>query len=63
MVWDWRSTTQVAGNKISSSKVYSIAFSEDGNFFVTCGQKHLKYWNMDNLGVIKKSDKVYYSLI
>jgi WD40 repeat protein len=55
IVWDWKTTTQVGCNKVTS-KVYSVSFAEDGNYFVTCGLRHVKYWYVDSIG--KKTDKV-----
>lgn len=46
-VWDWRNNTKVASNKIST-KVKALAFSEDGSYFVTVGNRHVKFWYLDS---------------
>ncbi len=37
-VWDWRSGVKVASNKVST-KVKAISFAENGNYFVTAGNR------------------------
>ena len=37
-VWDWRSGSKVASNKVSS-KVSAMSFAEDGSYFVTAGNR------------------------
>ncbi len=37
-VWDWRNGGKVASNKIST-KVKAISFAENGNYFVTAGNR------------------------
>lgn len=46
-VWNWKTGTKVASNKISS-KVTSVAFSEDGSMFVTVGNRHVKFWYLES---------------
>lgn len=46
-VWDWRNNVKVASNKVSA-KVKALSFSEDGNYFVTVGVRHVKFWYLDN---------------
>ena len=45
IVWFWKDaeiiTTQKIGNKVNS-----ISFHHQGSFFVTAGDKHLKWWNL-----------------
>lgn len=36
----------VAANKVSS-KVTSVSFSEDSSYFVTVGNRHVKFWYLD----------------
>lgn len=45
-LWDWRNGTLVAKTRITTavSPITSVHFSLDGNFFLTAGTKHLKYW-------------------
>lgn len=42
-VWNWRTATRVASNRISS-KVNALAFSSDGSFCVTVGLRHVRFW-------------------
>ncbi|KAF5307413.1 hypothetical protein FQR65_LT06927 [Abscondita terminalis] len=42
-VWDWKTNTKVASNKIST-KVKALAFAENGSYFVTVGNRHVKFW-------------------
>ncbi|XP_052767365.1 mitogen-activated protein kinase-binding protein 1-like isoform X3 [Mya arenaria] len=46
-VWNWRTGSKVASNKVSS-KVSSVAFSADGSYFVTVGTRHVKFWYLDS---------------
>ncbi|KAL0719807.1 hypothetical protein Bca4012_069131 [Brassica carinata] len=45
-LWDWRKSLLLAKVKASStcSDITSVAFSSNGKFIVTSGNKHLKYW-------------------
>nr|XP_033811399.1 WD repeat-containing protein 62-like isoform X3 [Geotrypetes seraphini] len=45
-VWDWKKDTVVATNKISS-KVIAVSFSEDSSYFVTAGNRHVKFWYLE----------------
>ncbi len=42
-VWNCRTKFKVASNKIAC-KVKGIAFSQDGSYFVTVGNRHVKFW-------------------
>jgi WD40 repeat protein len=44
-VWDWKAGKKVATGKLSQ-KVQSVCFNSTGSFFVTAGDKHLKFWSM-----------------
>ncbi|XP_055327323.1 mitogen-activated protein kinase-binding protein 1-like [Paramacrobiotus metropolitanus] len=46
IVWDWRNNRKAATNKVTW-EVKGIAFSEDGSFFVTVGNRHVKYWYLE----------------
>lgn len=46
-VWDWKNNVKIASNKVSA-KVKAISFSQDGNYFVTVGVRHVKFWYLDN---------------
>ena len=37
-VWDWRTATKVASNKVSA-KVMTLSFAEVGSYFVTAGNR------------------------
>ncbi|KAF9925420.1 mitogen-activated protein kinase binding protein 1 [Linnemannia zychae] len=52
-VWNWRTNTQIASNKVTS-KVNALAFSADGTYFVTAGLRHIKFWYL-NVGPNKKA--------
>ena len=45
-VWDWHNNIKVASNKIST-KVKAISFAENGNYFVTAGNRHIKFWYLE----------------
>lgn len=45
-VFDWRQNLKIASNKVSA-KVVAVSFSEDGTYFVTVGNRHVKYWYLD----------------
>lgn len=44
----------VAANKVSS-KVTSVSFSEDSSYFVTVGNRHVKFWYLDHSKASKVS--------
>uniref|UniRef100_A0A8D9ANH6 Mitogen-activated protein kinase-binding protein 1 n=1 Tax=Cacopsylla melanoneura TaxID=428564 RepID=A0A8D9ANH6_9HEMI len=46
-VWEWKSNVKIASNKVSN-KVKSVTFSESGNYFVTVGNRHVKYWYLQS---------------
>uniref|UniRef100_A0AAZ3RGG6 Mitogen-activated protein kinase binding protein 1 n=1 Tax=Oncorhynchus tshawytscha TaxID=74940 RepID=A0AAZ3RGG6_ONCTS len=52
-VWAWKKNIVVAANKVSS-KVTAVSFSDDSNYFVTAGNRHVKFWYLDHT----KSSKV-----
>lgn len=43
IVWDWESEKKLSVQKLGN-KVNAIHFHPDGSFFVTCGDRHLKWW-------------------
>ncbi|XP_069043818.1 WD repeat-containing protein 62 isoform X2 [Lepisosteus oculatus] len=45
-VWEWRKGSVIASNKVSS-RVTSVSFSEDSSYFVTAGNRHVKFWYLD----------------
>lgn len=45
-VWDWKNNMKVASNKIST-KVKALAFAENGSYFVTVGNRHVKFWFLE----------------
>ncbi|XP_056202136.1 mitogen-activated protein kinase-binding protein 1 isoform X2 [Falco biarmicus] len=46
-VWAWKKNIVVAANKVSS-KVTAVSFSEDCSYFVTAGNRHVKFWYLDD---------------
>lgn len=45
-VWDWKNNIKVASNKVST-KVKTVAFAENGSYFVTVGNRHVKFWYLE----------------
>ncbi|XP_028651393.1 WD repeat-containing protein 62 isoform X1 [Erpetoichthys calabaricus] len=45
-VWEWKKGIVIASNKVSS-KVTAVSFSEDNSYFVTVGNRHVKFWYLD----------------
>ncbi|TPX69656.1 hypothetical protein SpCBS45565_g02306 [Spizellomyces sp. 'palustris'] len=45
-VWNWRTGQRLAYGKLET-KIHSLAFSPKGDFFVTVGVQHVKFWPMD----------------
>jgi WD40 repeat protein len=43
MLWDWSSEKVIAKHKLEN-KVNAISFHQSSAFFVTCGDRHLKWW-------------------
>lgn len=37
----------IAANKVSS-KVTAVSFSDDSSYFVTAGNRHVKFWYLDH---------------
>ncbi|KAJ8969563.1 hypothetical protein NQ314_001684 [Rhamnusium bicolor] len=46
-VWDWKNNIKIASNKVST-KVKSIAFADNGSYFVTVGNRHVKFWYLEH---------------
>ncbi|XP_060790380.1 mitogen-activated protein kinase-binding protein 1 isoform X2 [Neoarius graeffei] len=46
-VWAWKKNVLVAANKVSS-KVTAVSFSDDSSYFVTAGNRHVKFWYLDH---------------
>uniref|UniRef100_A0A8D3DFF1 Mitogen-activated protein kinase binding protein 1 n=1 Tax=Scophthalmus maximus TaxID=52904 RepID=A0A8D3DFF1_SCOMX len=46
-VWNWKKNVVVAANKVSS-KVTAVSFSDDSAYFVTAGNRHVKFWYLDH---------------
>lgn len=36
----------IATNKVSS-RVFSVSVSQDSSYFVTAGNRHVKFWDLD----------------
>ncbi|XP_039251756.2 mitogen-activated protein kinase-binding protein 1-like [Styela clava] len=45
-VWNWKKNVLAASNKVSV-KVRSLAFAEDSSYFVTAGNRHVKFWYIE----------------
>ncbi|KAJ8255841.1 hypothetical protein COCON_G00197050 [Conger conger] len=49
-VWEWRVSGRPgrgwSSNKVSS-RVLAVSFSEDNSYFVTAGNRHIKFWYLD----------------
>ncbi|XP_063079445.1 mitogen-activated protein kinase-binding protein 1-like [Engraulis encrasicolus] len=56
-VWAWKKNVVVAANKVSS-KVTSVSFSEDSSYFVTAGNRHVRFWYLDHSGSTKLDSPV-----
>lgn len=46
-VWDWKNNIKIASNKVST-KVKAVAFAENGSYFVTVGNRHVKFWYLEH---------------
>ncbi|XP_077586847.1 mitogen-activated protein kinase-binding protein 1-like isoform X2 [Stigmatopora nigra] len=56
-VWNWKKGVLVAANKVSS-KVTAVSFSHDSSYFVTAGNRHVKFWYLDHSRTSKVSTAV-----
>ncbi|CAL8283254.1 unnamed protein product [Lota lota] len=56
-VWSWKKNVVVAANKVSS-KVTAVSFSDDSSYFVTAGNRHVKFWYLDHTKTSKVSSTV-----
>lgn len=54
-VWDWVNQQRITSNKLGKP-VHSFSFSENGDYFVTAGVQHLKFWYFDENGKVVKTD-------
>ena len=45
-VWDWKNNIKIASNKIST-KVKALSFASNGSYFVTVGNRHVKFWYLE----------------
>ena len=55
-LWDWRNKHIVASNKVSV-KVKAIAFSSDAEYFVTVGNRFVKFWYLSYPDMVGKRSK------
>lgn len=55
-VFDWKSNIKIASNKVSA-KVVAVSFSDDGNYFVTVGNRHVKFWYLEGSTKVNHSFK------
>ncbi|KRZ14071.1 Mitogen-activated protein kinase-binding protein 1, partial [Trichinella zimbabwensis] len=56
-VWNWKNNTKVASNKIAS-KVMAISYSENGDYFVTAGVRHVKFWYLERVKMSLKDNAI-----
>ncbi len=54
-VWDWQNETRITSNKLGKP-VNTLSFSEAGDYFVTAGYQHLKFWYFDENGKVQKTE-------
>ncbi|XP_044734797.1 WD repeat-containing protein 62 isoform X2 [Chrysoperla carnea] len=45
-VWDWKNNLKIASNKVSQ-KIKGVCFAQDGSYFVTVGNRHVKFWYLE----------------
>ena len=45
ILWDWKNSYKVSTQKLGN-KVHSVGFHSSGDFFVTAGDRHLKWWTI-----------------
>lgn len=45
IVWDWKSGAKLSTQRLGN-KVHSISFHNSGDYFVTAGDRHLKWWTI-----------------
>jgi WD40 repeat protein len=43
VLWDWRTSSVVTTHKLGN-RVHAIQFHESGEYFITAGDRHLKWW-------------------
>jgi WD40 repeat protein len=63
LFWDWKSKNENTENNVPvplykgkiGNKVHAVSFHESGDYFVTCGDRHLKFWNMEREVVVAAS--------
>lgn len=48
-MWDVERKIKITCNKLSKN-INCIAFAENGSYFVTGGNNHLKFWHFDETG-------------
>ncbi|KAM4541274.1 mitogen-activated protein kinase-binding protein 1 [Fundulus diaphanus] len=56
-LWNWKKNIVVAANKVSS-KVTAVSFSHDSSYFITAGNRHVKFWYLDHTKTSKVSATV-----
>ena len=45
ILWDWRSSSKLSVQKLGN-KVNAISYHNSGGYFVTAGDRHLKWWSI-----------------
>ena len=51
-----------ASNKVST-KIKSVAFAGDGSYFITVGNRHVKFWYLENPSTDVRSSVTLYSVV
>ena len=58
IIWDWENLRSVSIQKIGN-KVNSLCFHPNGSYFISCGDRHLKWWYLTfETGIIGSLDVV-----
>lgn len=61
-VWDWKKDIVVASNKVSC-RVIALSFSEDSSYFVTVGNRHVRFWFLEASTEAKVSFCAHYGQV
>jgi WD40 repeat protein len=47
-LWNWKTRQRLYGVKIAAP-LFSLAFDPQSKYFVTCGEKHMKFWDLKDI--------------
>ncbi|KAI8590255.1 WD40-repeat-containing domain protein [Geranomyces variabilis] len=56
-LWNWR-LGQIVATSRTSNKIACVAFDPQGNFFVTAGIRHMKFWYFDRERLLQAPQKL-----